>query len=153
LLKALHQIQRSALLPYSTEKMMTLVKDVNNYASFLPWCDYAKIEQQHPTYMIATIGLAVGFVKQAFTTKNTFKTDGSEQLIEMDLEKGPFKHLHGVWRFIPLEANACKILLDIEFDFDNKIIESAIGPVFNKIAGTLLDSFCEQANEDRNSLR
>ncbi len=42
----------------------------------------------------------------------------------MDLEKGPFKQLHGVWTFKALGDKACKISLDLSFEYDSAIVRA-----------------------------
>ncbi|QEP41951.1 type II toxin-antitoxin system RatA family toxin [Ectothiorhodospiraceae bacterium BW-2] len=74
----------------------------------------------------------------------------SQQLVEeseirMRLVKGPFKHLDGHWCFIALPQQGCQILLDIEFEFANRLISMALGPVFNPICHTLVDAFVKRA--------
>ena len=68
-------------------------------------------------------------------------------MIEVILIDGPFKHLHGFWRFDALNDTACKVSLDLEYEFSNKILGMAIGPVFSHIANTLVDAFCKRADE------
>jgi ribosome-associated toxin RatA of RatAB toxin-antitoxin module len=63
----------------------------------------------------------------------------------MRLLEGPFKHLHGTWQFKPLRADACKIEFDLQYEFSNKLIEQIIGPVFNMIANSFIDSFSKRA--------
>ena len=66
-------------------------------------------------------------------------------MIEVELVNGPFKHLHGFWRFEALSEDACKVSLDLEYEFSNKLLSMAIGPVFNQIANTMVDSFVQRA--------
>ena len=66
-------------------------------------------------------------------------------MIEMRLIEGPFRHLDGFWRFEPVGETACKVSLDLDFEFANKLIGMAMGPLFNQIANTLVDSFCKRA--------
>lgn len=67
--------------------------------------------------------------------------------MEMQLIDGPFKDLQGVWRFEALDETACKVLLDLEFEFSNKLVAMTMGRVFNEIAGSLVDSFCSRADK------
>jgi ribosome-associated toxin RatA of RatAB toxin-antitoxin module len=60
---------------------------------------------------------------------------------------GPFKRLEGEWRFDALSEDACKISLTMEFEFAGKMIGLALGGVFNQAANTLVDAFCQRAND------
>ena len=62
------------------------------------------------------------------------------------LINGPFKELSGEWRFKALEKNACRIELELHYQFSNIILEKLISPVFNMIANTFIDNFVKEAN-------
>ena len=61
---------------------------------------------------------------------------------------GPFKSLKGEWRFFEIESGACKIELELHYEFSNAILDKLISPVFNMIANTFIDNFVAKANED-----
>ena len=65
----------------------------------------------------------------------------------MQLVEGPFSELHGRWRFDPLGDAGCKISLFLEYEFSSKMVSVVVGPVFNKIANTLVDAFQKRAVE------
>jgi ribosome-associated toxin RatA of RatAB toxin-antitoxin module len=68
-------------------------------------------------------------------------------MIEIRLVEGPFKRLQGFWRFDPLGDSGCKVSLDIEFEFASRMLSLVVGPVFNQIANSLVDSFQKRALE------
>ena len=138
-------IHRQALVPYSPEQMFCLVDDINAYPQFLPWCASSEELIRNDDEVQATIELAKGSVKKSFTTQNRLRKN---EMIEMKLLKGPFKHLHGYWRFRSLKnGEACNISLDLEYDFSNKLIALAIGPVFHTVADSLVDAFVKRAGQ------
>ncbi len=137
-------IQRSALLPYPAKALYDLVNDVARYSEFLPWCSGARVLEHSDTSMRARVEVAKGGLIQHFVTRNTL-TPG--QTIEMNLEEGPFSQLHGVWTFKALNEKACKISLDLSFDYSGSIVRATLGPLFNQAANTLVDAFCQRAKE------
>ena len=70
----------------------------------------------------------------------------NEQM-DISLRDGPFRKLHGGWRFIPLRKDASKVELELEFEFSGKLIDKAFGAVFEQVANSLVDSFCKRADE------
>lgn len=137
-------ISRNALVPYSPEQMYQLVDAINDYPKFLPWCRSAAEHQRDEDQVKASIEIAKGAVNKSFTTLNRLQQN---KTIEMQLVDGPFRHLHGFWRFERLEGNACKVMLDLDFEFSNKLVSLAIGPIFNQVANTLVDSFISRARD------
>ena len=65
----------------------------------------------------------------------------------MRLVDGPFSRLEGSWRFEPLGDAGCKISLNLEYDFSSRMVSMVTGPVFNKIANSLVDAFRNRAVE------
>lgn len=135
-------ISRSALVPYSAREMYDLVADIESYPDFLPWCGGAEIISNDEKQVVATIKIAYYKIHKSFTTRNVLQPGAS---MDMRLVEGPFKHLHGLWRFDALDSSSSRISLDIEFDFSNRVVALALGPVFGNIVNTLVESFRQRA--------
>ena len=143
-------VHKSVLIWYSAEEMFNLVTDVGQYPQFLPWCDHAKIIISTDTGMQAEIGIAMGAVKQTFTTQNTHLIQGTSREIGMKLLNGPFSKLEGTWHFTPVgdaAQRACKTELHLKYGFDNAVLAALVGPVFDKIAATMVDAFVKRADQ------
>ena len=135
-------IHRSALVPYSDHEMFTLVADIASYPQFLPWCGDAKVVSADDDVVIAAITIAYSGVNKTFSTRNLLQKN---KMMEMQLIEGPFRYLHGFWRFTALDTNACKISLDLEFEVANRLLATVMTPMFSKIASDLVDSFHRRA--------
>lgn len=138
-------ITRSALVLYSPDQMFDLVNDVESYPSFLPWCRSSTVISKSPEEIIASLDLAKGGIHHVFTTRNRLIHDES---IEIALVNGPFEHLEGLWQFATIGDNqGCRITLNMDFEFSNRIISMALGPIFTQISGSLVDAFCKRAQD------
>ncbi|MEN0108103.1 MAG: type II toxin-antitoxin system RatA family toxin [Pseudomonas sp.] len=137
-------IQRSALLPYPAQALYDLVNDVASYPDFLPWCASTTVFEHTDTLMRASLQVAKGGISQQFVTCNTLVPG---QSIVMNLEEGPFTELHGVWQFKALTDKACKISLDLSFEYSGQLVRATLGPLFNQAANTLVDAFCQRAKQ------
>ena len=138
------RIQRSALLPYPAHALYDLVNDVASYPGFLPWCSASQVLEVSESHMLASLEVAKGSLSQRFVTRNALQPG---QRIEMNLEEGPFTRLHGVWEFKALGDKACKISLDLSFDYAGPLVRATLGPLFNQAANTLVDAFCQRAKQ------
>lgn len=123
--------------------MFDLVADVDKYPDFMPWCGGARVLSRDEHGMQASITISFAGVKQTFTTQNQHQYP---QRIVFNLVDGPFSQLKGNWEFIELAPDACKVLYTMEYAFSNRALEMVVGPVFNRIASTFIDSFTERAN-------
>ncbi len=140
-------VQKSVLIWYSPQEMFALVTDIGQYPRFLPWCDQARIVQQEASGMVAEVGILFGGVRQSFTTRNIHT---NQQRIDMELLQGPFSNLHGQWNFLTLgdgSQRACKVELTLQYGFDNATLAKLVGPVFDKIASSLVDAFVKRAQQ------
>jgi ribosome-associated toxin RatA of RatAB toxin-antitoxin module len=138
-------IKKNAIVPHSNAKIFELVDRVEDYPDFLSWCADAEVIARTDKITRATILINYKGVKQSFTTENV-KIYPEQMLIK--LIDGPFKKLEGRWQFIEIEAGACRIDLELHYEFSNIILDKLISPVFNMIANTFIDNFVDQANKD-----
>jgi ribosome-associated toxin RatA of RatAB toxin-antitoxin module len=137
-------VKKSALVGHSASQMFRLVADVESYPKFLPWCHSAKLLSRGENELCGQIEVARMGIRQTFSTRNRFVLD---EWMDLELLDGPFRKLSGRWTFIALRADACKVELELDFEFSGKVIDKAFGAVFHQIANTLVDAFCQRADE------
>ena len=138
------KVERSALVKHSAEKMYRLVDTVEDYPDFLTWCDGGRVIRRTPTETVGEIIIARAGFHKTFSTQNH---NIPHSRIELKLLDGPFSHLEGVWSFNALREDACKISLDLEFEFSNKLANIAFAKIFHHICSTMIESFCNRADE------
>ncbi|MHB1565448.1 MAG: type II toxin-antitoxin system RatA family toxin [Acidiferrobacter sp.] len=136
-------ISKTALVAYSADEMYALVGDVGSYPQFLPWCSGSRILEQSPSSVTAEIDMAFGGIRRTFTTCNTL----GRGRMDIRLVQGPFSRLEGSWRFQQVAELGSRISLYLEFDFSNRLLELAVGPVFSTIANSLVDNFKKRARD------
>jgi ribosome-associated toxin RatA of RatAB toxin-antitoxin module len=127
--------------------MYVLVTEVDQYPKFLPWCDRARVVTAEANGMTAEIGISFSGIHQTFTTRNEH-VPGRQVTIK--LLDGPFSRLDGEWNFLPLgdgTQRACKVELTLNYGFDNATLGKLVGPVFDKIAGSMVDAFVKRASQ------
>jgi ribosome-associated toxin RatA of RatAB toxin-antitoxin module len=144
-------VRKTVLIWYSAQEMFKLVTDPQRYPQFLPWCSHARVIASDAQGMEAELGLAFMGVKQSFTTRNQHITGENGVLEEhLRLVRGPFSKLEGRWRFTPVGQageRACRVELALDYGFSSALLARLIGPVFDKIASTLVDAFVQRAQQ------
>ena len=121
--------------------------DVAKYPQFLPWCDQAKVLSQDDDGMVAQIGISFAGIRQIFTTRNDHVAG---RKVDMKLVSGPFSNLDGHWSFSPVgdaAQRACRVDLELQYGFQNIALAALVGPVFDKIAGSMVDAFVKRAEQ------
>jgi ribosome-associated toxin RatA of RatAB toxin-antitoxin module len=122
--------------------MFELVDRVELYPQFLPWCASARALESSESGKTARIDIDYHGVRAHFTTDNVNRAGES---IVVTLRDGPFRHLHGEWRFRRLADDACKVEFELAYEFATHILERVVGGVFGHIANTFVDAFVRRA--------
>jgi ribosome-associated toxin RatA of RatAB toxin-antitoxin module len=129
---------------YSVEQMFLLINDVLAYPQFLPDCSDSKIIVEESNSVTASLLVSKAGLTKWFTTKNTFI---SNQEVQLALVDGPFNKLQGRWLLTPLSDEACKVSLELEYEFSNKMFDLAFGRVFNHLTNNMVQAFTQRAKD------
>lgn len=135
-------IMRSALVPHSAERMFALVNDVERYVEFLPWCSAARLCEESEEVIVAELELSRGGLRQRFTTRNAL---APPERMTLELVEGPFDWFAGEWRFTALGDEACKVELEMDFEYSGRFARTALAPLFARSADEQVDAFCARA--------
>jgi ribosome-associated toxin RatA of RatAB toxin-antitoxin module len=137
-------VEKSVLIERTPLQMFLLVDRVEDYPQFLPWCGGSTLHERTATLTAATIRISYHGIKSHFSTENSKE---EPRLMDIRLTDGPFEHMDGHWRFTPLGDTACKVEFRLHYEFSNHLLEKVLGPVFNHIANTFVDSFVKRAQK------
>lgn len=140
-------VHKSVLINHTPQQMFDLVTDISSYPQFLPWCDHAAVRSRDDSGMVAELGMALGGMRKTFVTRNTHVPG---ERVTMTLVEGPFSRLDGDWRFHPVgegAPQACKVELQLHYGFSSRALALLVGPVFDRIAASLVDAFVARARK------
>lgn len=135
-------VEKSVLIERTAQQMFFLVDRVEDYPAFLPWCGGVELHERTAVHTSATLRISYHGLKSHFSTENIKQEPLS---MEIRLTDGPFKHMDGRWRFTPLGDTACKVEFRLHYEFSSHLLEKVLGPVFNHIAETFVESFVKRA--------
>lgn len=138
----MRDLTRSALIGKPPEHIFALINDIEAYPDFLPWCTHAKVESRSAREIVATLGVRSGPLRTEFTTRNTLEPMRS---VTLELVRGPFKSLHGLWTLTPIAEAGTRIELAMHFEFANPLTAAVLEPLFEETAGSLVDAFVARA--------
>ena len=141
---AVARVERSVLVPFAAEQMFDLVRDVESYPDFLPWCEAARMETPETDIVLGTLHINARGIRQRFTTRNQLQRP---ERLTMDLVEGPFRQLAGVWEFKRLDEQATRVSLEVDFEASGGLVGMVVTPVFGDLLSTLIDAFVERAGQ------
>lgn len=138
------KIERTALVLHPADQIYKLVHDVPSYPGFLKWCTQAEVHEQSESHQLASLVIKVAGIEQRFMTRNELVPG---ERLGLTLVEGPFRSLHGEWRFKALGEQGSKISLSMNFDFVPGLISVAFQRGFRNIADHLVQEFCRRADQ------
>jgi ribosome-associated toxin RatA of RatAB toxin-antitoxin module len=139
----MRSVTKSVLVTYTPAQMFELVDRVELYPQFLPWCGGTQVIAQSADRKTARIDIDYHGVRAHFTTDNLNRPPES---IVITLKDGPFRHLHGEWKFRALGQDGCKVEFALAYEFATSLLDKVIGPVFTHIANTFIEAFVRRAD-------
>lgn len=131
------------VLPYSPEQMFDLVADVGKYPTFLPWCAGARVKSQTDTELVADLKIGFGPFREGFTSQVTLERP---EKIVVKYENGPFRYLNNQWTF-KAHPKGCEVSFFVDFEFKSRLLQSAIGVVFNEAVRRMVNAFLKRARD------
>ena len=137
------ELRKSVLVAHAAEQMFDLIEAAEHYPEFLPWCARATIVERDATLVVADIDVDVHGVRFGFRTRNPKRRP---EWMAIHMERGPFRHFHGEWHLTALAARGCRIDFDLRYDVDRSLVGRLAGPVFDRVANTLVDAYVARAD-------
>ncbi len=123
--------------------MYSLVADVGAYPQFLPWCVGARVRTQTETEIVADLTIGFGPFRESFTSRVALDRP---HLVQVKYERGPFKYLNNNWMFDP-DPVGCRVRFFVDFEFRSRLLQSAIGVVFNEAVRRMVNAFLKRARD------
>jgi len=131
------------LIAYSPSQLFDLVADVGKYPQFLPWCTGARVRTRTATELVADLTIGFGPFRETFTSRVLLEAPDT---IRVSYEKGPFRYLNNVWTFTP-EPRGCLVDFFVDFEFRSRLLQAAIGVVFNEAVRLMVSAFIRRARD------
>ena len=116
-------IQRTIEVEASAEKLYEVVFDIEQYPSFLTWCDSSEILSIEDHLVTASLTINILGFKSTITTLNKLYRPTK---IEMSLQEGPFKSFKGTWLFEEMTLEKTRVSYTMEYQIANPITDLMI---------------------------
>lgn len=128
--------------------MFELINDIDRYPEFVPGCQASSVLERAEGMQRARLTVGSGAVRTSFVTRNQLVPHSS---VRMDLEEGPFRSLTGEWTLAPVAMGqgeeGCSVQLVLRFELQRGLAGLAMGPLIERMAGSLVDAFVARARQ------
>ncbi len=131
------------VVPYRPDQLFDLVADVAKYPQFLPWCVGARIRSRTAKELVADLTIGFGPFRESFSSRVSLDPPSH---IKVRYENGPFRYLNNEWNFTP-DPRGCVVGFFVDFEFRSRILQKAIGVVFNEAVRRMVNAFIKRAGD------
>tara|TARA_B100001250_G_scaffold377490_1_gene366612 strand:+ start:172 stop:609 length:438 start_codon:yes stop_codon:yes gene_type:complete len=132
------------ILNYSDSKIFDLVKDVEGYPKFLPWCKKANVYNKLKGEFYSDITIGFNLINETFTSKVVFVRP--KKIISTATE-GPFKKMINQWKINFISNSSCEVVLKIQYEFSSVFMEKILGNVFDLASKKMIFAFENRAKK------
>jgi coenzyme Q-binding protein COQ10 len=136
---------------FSPRQLFLLVKDIEKYPEFLPWCSTSRVEEVSPSELRAELVIKFSMMMEKYVSKVSLEEPKEEKSIcSVDVEaiEGPFKTLVNNWKFeYDSDHDQTKITFHLAFEFQSKFLQKLIGAIFEEALKKMLKCFEDRAKE------
>jgi coenzyme Q-binding protein COQ10 len=130
-----HEEQKT--LAYPADELFSVVADVKQYPSFVPWCSSAHIRREDPREIIAHLEIGFGPFQESFTSQVTL--DRPRQVLVRATE-GPLEHLTNSWTLTPI-GEQTQVDFVIDFQFKSHLLDHVANSMFHEAATRMMGAF------------
>jgi coenzyme Q-binding protein COQ10 len=131
------------IVTYRPDQLFELVADVGKYPQFLPWCIAARVRSRTERELLADLTIGFGPFRETFRSRVTLERP---RRVKVRYENGPFRYLNNQWEFLP-HPQGCEVDFFVDFEFRSRILQAAIGLVFNEAVRRMVGAFRKRARE------
>jgi coenzyme Q-binding protein COQ10 len=131
------------VVPYRPDQLFDIVSDVGKYPQFLPWCVGARVRTRTEAELVADLTIGFGPFRESFTSRVTLDRPNR---VRVRYENGPFRYLNNAWDFAP-HPKGCCVDFFVDFEFRSRILQRAIGVVFNEAVRRMVNAFLKRAGD------
>jgi coenzyme Q-binding protein COQ10 len=133
----------SRVVAYRPEQLFDLVADVGRYPQFLPWCGAARVKSRSETELVADLTIAFGPFREGFTSHVALERP---ERVRVRYLNGPFRYLNNQWTF-SADPRGCRVEFFVDFEFRSRLLQAAIGVVFNEAVRRMVNAFLKRARD------
>ena len=112
---------------FSVKELFDLVKDIESYPDFLPWCSAARIIESNGNKIIADLVVNYASFHEKYTSEVTLTPPDKKEKyakIEVVMLEGPFSFLENNWIFEhDNKGDKTKVTFEISFEFKSFLLQ------------------------------
>lgn len=143
-----HTVKRIGFEP---ELLFSIVADVAAYPEFVPLCTCAKVWDERTDEKgrrCFTASLDIAYPKLGFNENfvSEVVADPERLTVRARSNQKPVKNIDNTWLFTPARGG-CDIDFHLDYEMSSRVMQLAIGSVFDIAVGKIMTAFEERARQ------
>ena len=130
-----HEEQKT--LAYMPDELFSVVADVKDYPSFVPWCSGAHIRRENQQEIIADLEIGFALFRESFISQVTLDRPRQVQVRAIE---GPLEHLTNTWTFTLVDEGT-HVDFVIDFQFKSHLLDHVANDMFHEAATRMMSAF------------
>ena len=113
------------VFPYSPAQVYDVVRDVEKYWQFVPWCTSSSVVEG-PSSLTAELEVGFGVFTERYTSLVTL--DPPKSIVVSSIDTSVLDFLETKWHFLPKanDPDACWVIFNIQFRFTSEVYDQVI---------------------------
>ena len=129
--------EEQATLAYGADELFTVVANVRDYPSFVPWCSGAQILREDPREAVVDLIIGFGPFQESFRSQVTLDRPRE---VKVHAIEGPLEHLTNTWTFTPA-GDKTHVDFIIDFQFKSHLLDHVANGMFYEAATRMMSAF------------
>ena len=138
-------IKQTIEVEASAERLFDVVFDIEQYPSFLTWCDSSEILSIKDRLVTASLTINILGFKSTITTLNKSYRPTK---IEMSLQEGPFKSFKGTWLFEDITLEKTRVSYTMQYQIANPVTELIVKQKLSSFIDQFVGEFVRKFKEE-----
>lgn len=141
------RLRRTVTLDHKADDLFNLVSDIEKYPEFIRWIKSMDVDDlaQEGTKVQRMGRASVGFSGFSESFSTFIKSDSESRSIQVELVKGPLKHLQNNWTFHE-KGKKTDVDFFIDFEFKNILLRALASANFELAFNRIMAAFVSEAD-------
>ena len=144
----MNQFSKKVITTYKINQLYKLTLDIDEYPSFIPWCDDLRILKQSKNLVEAEVLIKAFGICKKYTCKIKISPPkkGTASII-ITSNSGPFKFLESKWLFTKIDNSHSELNFYINFQLQSNILDLMVRHILPKVCKEIIKAFDLRAKE------
>lgn len=134
------------IVPFSLKHVVSIIRDVDNYAAFLPWLDASKTHSHDGNSFIGTLTIAYKGIRYAYDSKVVVTQNDDQAEIKALALNGPFESMITHWHLQKINDQTSSITLSIKMIWKNPLFKMMFESLVDDASAQMIDAFEKRMN-------